>query len=236
MTLAAHAAALENDIKKLTQLKLAAHQLQEYQNRRDKLNEKLTALESPVLFLLALAKREPTSPQVGSPKTLRDAFAATKKLRNEFGANVEVLLGDDFPALMKTLEAVRKQIVDDAQSSWNAYAGPRMAALSKELLDALDRIDVFKKTVKRLRESQGPIDTLAGKSWVTELELDTFDQLVKQRNEVWEELKGGGAIPETVVDFLKRCNKGGVQLDALTPEIVNWLKNREILSCFRVIL
>lgn len=234
-TLAARAEPLIGDVEKLSQLKEAAHRLKEYQNRRDRLQHVLAGLQPPARFLALLAERGIDVAPAENTLIVDSAVAKSTALAERYVADPAVVLGSDFAALIKALTPAQELLVSRARTSWKDFAGPIARAVSKELLDALDRIDSFRKTVQRIRSHQGPIEQLAAKEWVEEAELDRFSSLVEQRTKAWDELESGGSIPDDIVEFLKQCNKGGARLDTLKGETVEWLRSRGILACFRIV-
>ncbi|XXX76047.1 hypothetical protein WMF30_51200 [Sorangium sp. So ce134] len=234
-TLAVRAESLVSDVQKLSQLKEAAHRLKEYQQRRERLQRVLAGLQPPARFVALLAERGIDIAPAAIPTSLGEVIAQATALAERYAADPAVVLGGDFPALLKTLTAAQEQLAWRARASWKDYSGPIARAVSKELLDALERIDSFRKTVQRIRSHQTVIEQLAAKDWVEQADLDRFSSLVEQRTMAWDELEAGGAIPDEIVEFLKQCNKGGARLDTVKSETVEWLRNRGIVACFRVV-
>ena len=233
--LATRAGLLRLEIQKLDLLQKAARDLKDYQSRGDKLQAALAKLAPPADFLALLAARGITVLAGASPAEV-PARALAAMLAERFATDPSVVLSAEFAALTKALAPAQEQLVMRARVSWKTYSAPLACAVSEELLDALDRIDAFRRTVERIRTPQVRIEQLAAKDWVTEAELDRFLSLLEERTRAWDELESGGAIPDGVVKFLKQCSKGGVRLDAENSGALDWLKTRGILGYFRIVL
>ncbi len=234
-TFAARANSLTIEIQKLDRLKNAAHDLKNYQSRLDKLGEALAKLSPPAEFLQLLAARGIAALPSASPAE-GTARALATTLARRFATDVSVVLSVEFAAFLKALTAAQEQLAAQARASWKSYSMPLAGSVSRELLDALQRIEAFRTTVQRIRRPQAEIDQLVAEEWVTETGLDRFDSLIEARAKAWDELEAGGAIPDGVVEFLKQCNRGGVRLDAVNDGALEWLKTRDILGCFRIVL
>jgi hypothetical protein len=232
-TLASRAQELTAALAGFASLKSVAQSLEALQKRQQMLRREQDRLR-PAVALLTAARARDVNVQFVTDGDLAKVLDVLSTLATAFSANPKIVVGDEFGATLQAVKKVVASVEAHARAVWTAQAAPVRDEVRGELLEALGRIPAWKGVVVRIQGLQAEIARLAGLPLVSVEQFDQFFRLAEERDSVWQGLRGDGGIPASVVEFLRACTREGVPLDALSPEVTAWLRERNILQHFRV--
>lgn len=205
-------------------------------NRFERVGEQLDQAASRLSPLLssfsALKESGIAEVTLPSAESLRDDAAAVLAL---FQADREAIL-DASRFKPKPFTDAVKSLADELQGAllqaWQTYAGTRVLATNRELLDVLERLPKFRSAVQRIRSLSEKIRQAQAILPTSKAQVEEFNRLVGQAERAWQEL-GGEQMPKEVLDFLKAAiSPAGSRLGFLTDTVRSWLTEHGIMSSF----
>jgi hypothetical protein len=152
-----------------------------------------------------------------------------------FKADREAIL-DSARFRLKPFVDRTREVADSLQTAlllaWQKYTSGLARGTNQELLDVLERLSKFKKTVQRIRALSEKARQAQAELPASKAEVEAFAGLIAQVEAAWQEL-GGGQTPPAVLEFLKAAiSSGGAQLTLLTPAVTKWLGENGLLATF----
>ena len=131
---------------------------------------------------------------------------------------------------MNTLLGVVRQQFRD---KWRAYCDDLSPAIQPEVLEVLGRLSSLQEMVGRLQRQRGVVDR--GRQTLPRTLRDVTEVLgaAKIVKMEWSRLAGDDLPPE-VLTFLRSVMTQGAALGALTPPVLAWLSDRQLLHLFRI--
>src|SRR5207253_10028046 len=116
--------------------------------------------------------------------------------------------------------------------AWQKHTNGLARGTNQELLDVLERLPKFRKTVQRIRSLSEKARQAQAELPASKAEVEAFAGLMGEVEAAWQEL-GGGQAPPAVLAFLKAAiSSGGAQLTLLTPAVTTWLSENGLLATF----
>jgi hypothetical protein len=151
--------------------------------------------------------------------------------------------GVDPQAALETVADIDRRVLvlvekleSGLQETWGTYARAKARSDNDDLLDVLERIPDFRKTVLRVRALRSQVHAQVLTVPRTPEMLDEFAKALSAIAEEWDAL-GSDAVPPKVIEFLRKAVAlGGAELDLVLtePAIVKWLTDRKLMASFRV--
>lgn len=184
--------------------------------------EALNASGIPVAF--SFAGNDQTRAKTAE---LKEGFANDPAFVDDPGFNIQF----DY---VKPLGGLADSIKTAALKAWQAHVDARRERVSSDILDALRAVHEYRTIVSIVYRAQQEIDRLAAalppNIALAEAELS---KLTQQQLEAWQQLTGG-ALPDSVILFLRASMGEGADLRLLTPEVIDWLNSRKLDGAFRI--
>lgn len=143
--------------------------------------------------------------------------------------------GDLFAAFRRELLALGESLRRSAASAWKRYADEHAPAAHADLFEIFRALPRYADATELIRRRSAQLRLLRDKPLPTAAEFNDFDQLASQLRQAWEEL-GSDDLPDEVLEFLRGtvAERGGAPLELATPTVLEWLRNRGMLTAFRV--
>jgi hypothetical protein len=120
--------------------------------------------------------------------------------------------------------------------AWQMHVRSLAQSQSDEVLNALQALPQFRRSISSIRQCRAEIQALAA-AVPQDLEgaIERINVLAQAQREAWAELTADG-IPAPVIGFLKACGSEGATLTALTAEVRTWLEERKLLGAFKILI
>jgi hypothetical protein len=231
--IAARAKELRVSIESLGALRDAADNLAELQHREENLQKELERLRLAARLVDDVRSRAPSLPSANSAE-IGKALDALASLADSFAVDPQSVIRPEFAPIYQALKKAVVAVDGHARQLWQLLAVPIRDEIKVELLQALARITAWRDVVAGIRALQTKLEQLAALPVVTREQFDEFFHASEERNRAWERLHGAKGIPTSVVEFFRACAKDGVQLDAVSTEITDWLREKDIIQYFKV--
>ena len=134
---------------------------------------------------------------------------------------------------LRELERLIKLMDRALDTAWQDHVRSLVPAGLDEQLVLLGGAGVMADQIQRMRELAHELVEAQSR---TAMDADTFRQvraLARELNDLWKTLSG---IPEDIRAFLAAASTDGAPIDALTPEVRNWLTEKGFFDSLRVVL
>ncbi len=141
-------------------------------------------------------------------------------------------LGNGF---WKPLKQLPKKLEAAFKSAWAGHVNNVLPSLDNEILSVLAQIPDLQQQVVDIQRHYQEAEVLSKQLPRDDSAFQCLDALVSLLTTQWQNLQGGG-IPNDVLDFLKDCADRGAGIEAMTPEILAWLKERGLLHSFKIVV
>lgn len=220
-------------IESFAALKDAADNLAELQQRQENLQKELDRLRVAARLVQEARSRAPSLPS-GNSAEVGKAIEALTALAESFAHDPQAVIRPEFGPIYQAIKKAVTAVDGHARQLWQVLTLPIRDEIKVELLQALARIAAWREVVARIRALQTKLEQLAALPLVTREQLEEFFRIADERNRAWAGLHGAKGIPASVVDFFRACAKDGVQLDAVSAEITDWLRDKNIIQYFKV--
>jgi hypothetical protein len=143
--------------------------------------------------------------------------------------------GDHFSAFRREFLALAESLRRSAANGWKRYADEHAPAARADLFEIFRALPRYADATESIRRRSVQLRLLRDKPLPTAEEFNDFNQLVSQLRQTWEELESDD-LPDQVVNFLRAAvaDRSGAPLELMTPTVLEWLRNRGMLTAFRV--
>ena len=217
--------------KEVTTLRMYAKDLKDFRTRQEQIRQALNEIK-PLVFALR-AFRERGIVDIETDQKTSQLLTEVAAIAAGFQADRGWLIGQQFN--LRSFQAKVKSLKDDLNEqlkrAWTAYCAQHLRGTNEELLGILVKIDTFRDAVQRI---QTLTKQLRGIEFPRDNEhFSQIDVKIAQLSQAWNSLRSD-EVPEDVVQFLKAAAIGGASIDRLTPEVMSWLVDREIVNSFCV--
>jgi hypothetical protein len=200
------------------------------------LDDARASIEQPLRFLDECRSHGITQ-ELPESTRIPVAWALVDAIRGQGNEPIlRVVDGDEAPRLRRALEAIARDIDQQARNSWTAYCTKNIPLPQPEIIQVLET--KFKGPTSQTIELRSLDRTLA--YYRSNVPLDrsgAAEDLIRklnQRAELWNSL-GLENIPPSVRKFIRACSAGGAPLSMLTAEVLDWLHEQNIAGSYRII-
>lgn len=203
---------------------------QQYQSRLTELREVANSLEIAYNAWRALQDNKLTPSQ--SVPGVEPALRSVNHLLAQLGQDKQVLLGEKFAVTVTNLRRAGGELGDAASAAWVKFCNASSPKAPPALLKVLERESGGASDVRSLREAGQILAKLRGSAITT----SNVTQACSLASEI-RRLEGPilkAQVPSVVMIFLELCANGQASLDALTPEVRDWLRDHNVLNAFLV--
>ena len=119
------------------------------------------------------------------------------------------------------------------KSAWTAHVDATVPTPARDQLDVFAQIPAFRAVTERLRELYAERKGLREALPTSDDDVGAPVDLADQIHAAWGQL--GGGAPEPVLDLLRQAaDGGGAPLDALTPDVRDWLDANGVTDALRI--
>lgn len=116
---------------------------------------------------------------------------------------------------------------------WEAHVDATVPTPAQDQLAVFAKIPAFRAVTAQLRELYARRKQLREALPTSDVDVQAAADLADRIHAAWGEL--GGGAPEPVLDLLRRAaDGGGAPLDALTPEVRDWLDANGVTDALRI--
>lgn len=227
--------ALAARITRYQTLKQQAHRAHTFETRASQLQKSAIGIVGAVAAIKSL---KATGIQVDFKLATKDQTRArTAQLQQGF-ANDPAFIDDPGFNLqyeyVVPLGGLADSVKTAALKAWQTHVAANRERVSSEILNALRAVPEYRPIVVTVQRCQDQIERLAGALPADAANADLqLYALTKEQREAWQRLTGG-ELPEGVISFLRSSMGEGAELRLLTPEVMEWLKSRNLESAFRI--
>ncbi|SEH06419.1 hypothetical protein [Candidatus Venteria ishoeyi] len=235
MGLLSKAESLRKEIQQLRALQENAQYVERFETRLENL--------SPVQKLQNLVLIYQTLKAKGVGISFDTNFATAiqiqlRKIKKRYQADPGMILatnktlGNNF---WTPLQQLPKKLQAALEKDWNSYVTSILPQFDTEILSVLAQIPDLQQQVVDIQRYYQEAEALSKQLPVDDSAFQHLDALVSLLTTKWKNLKGGG-IPADILHFLKECAGSGANIEAMTPEILAWLKERGLLHSFKIVV
>jgi len=115
---------------------------------------------------------------------------------------------------------------------WINYTRTLLPDINNDLLDVLDRLPSFSKSVMQIRQISAEIVEFKDNLPLSEKQIDKFNKLADRMKSVWDGIE---AVSPDILNFLQNAvSSSGAPIDLLTDEVKEWLDKNKIKTSFKI--
>ena len=132
------------------------------------------------------------------------------------------------------LKNIESEIRDRLQKQWQDFIENKKPSINMEQLNVLEQIPDLSNVVYKLKEKLEQLDELKDE---LPLEEDDFKLVISSSSEMDQLLKqlSSSNIPDSVSNFLRKAGTiEGIDLAEITTEILDWLKENNLIHLCQV--
>ena len=145
----------------------------------------------------------------------------------------DITKGRDFTTLKNGLEKLASDMVEMAATSWKSYVVREQPAVDQAQLGQYRRSHAV--AVREIEDLVTSTKRLARKPPLNEEDMSLLETKWERIRELVRSLPKASTEP-AVNTFIDAANeRGGAELDLLTPEVLQWLMEEGMLDKFRII-
>jgi len=130
-------------------------------------------------------------------------------------------------------DTIQRELTTILQKQWEEYIDENKPNINKETLDAFEQIPDFKRIVSLLKEKLELLE-----EYKTSLPTDSnkFKLVISTSEEMKSliEKLDSKNIPDAIKNFLNKAGNIGVDLSEITTEILDWLKENNLIHLCQV--
>ncbi|GGS37493.1 hypothetical protein [Deinococcus knuensis] len=138
-----------------------------------------------------------------------------------------------FTAATESMQGFANLFRQRLRDLWRAYCDELSPTVQQEVLDVLGRLSAFQETARDLAKQRAVIERGRKTLPRTIREVNEVRSAAKIASKEWTQLAGGDLPPE-VLTFLRSVMTTGAALNALTPDVLAWLNERQLTHLFRI--
>lgn len=154
-------------------------------------------------------------------------------LLTAYKLDASVVKEDLYSNATQNFEAHMNAFEQGLKDTWRKYCDSLAPGVQDEVLNVLGRLSSLRDPVKRLQSQRDAIEK--GRRTLPQSTQDVAQvrSAAKIVTMEWSRLAGDG-LPPAVLTFLKGVMTNGATLDTLTPEVLAWLRERQLQHLFRI--
>jgi len=220
------------NLKQLIQKENKAETFENFLNKLEPTEEKLTSFEGTLDFLIRH--------QIPVEMDLSLIYSLAQRindLKERYKDDHDVIT-DPFPGedsrhiLFQPLNQIPENVSKTLEESWKNWASKQLPNINKNFLNILAGITTLRQPVTTLQDFQDQVEVLCNSLPTSDQDLERLKELGKSIEGIWVELKG---IPGDVISFLRNASDPlGADLEMLTPEVKTWLKDHQLLQNLKI--
>lgn len=139
----------------------------------------------------------------------------------------EIIETNDFFTKIK-LNNIENEVKNYLKTQWNSFVDSKKPNINIEQLNVLEKIPDLSQVVSDLKEKLEIIHELRQE---LPTQSDRFELVIRTTSEMKTLLEklSSNDIPDAVIHFLKKAIEG-INLSEITPEILAWLKENNLIN------
>ena len=212
-------------------LQKSSNESKRFIERSEKL-KKITKEIEQIVFIVELFRREGFDVDVTN--LLSYAHSLFEKLKRKWEEDKHSIIeAHDFFNKVR-FNKIEQEIKVELEEQWKEFISKNRPSLNKEQLDGLVNIPDLKGVVIELREHLKTLNSLSDIFPNQEADFKYVISVTDKMKELWSQLDSKN-IPEEMMSFVKRAGTiEGVNLEEITPEIITWLKDNNLIHLCQV--
>ena len=212
-------------------LQKSSNESKRFIERSEKL-KKITKEIEQIVFIVELFRREGFDVDVTN--LLSYAHSLFEKLKRKWEEDKHSIIeAHDFFNKVR-FNKIEQEIKVELEEQWKEFISKNRPSLNKEQLDGLVNIPDLKGVVIELREHLKTLNSLLDTFPNQEADFKYVISITDKMKELWSQLDSKN-IPEEMMSFVKRAGTiEGVNLEEITPEIITWLKDNNLIHLCQV--
>ena len=212
-------------------LQKSSNESKRFIERSEKL-KKITKEIEQIVSIVKLFRREGFDVDVTN--LLSYAHSLFEKLKRKWEEDKHSIIeAHDFFNKVR-FNKIEQEIKVELEEQWKEFISKNRPSLNKEQLDGLVNIPDLKGVVIELREHLKTLNSLLDTFPNQEADFKYVISITDQMKELWSQLDSKN-IPEEMMSFVKRAGTiEGVNLEEITPEIITWLKDNNLIHLCQV--
>ena len=222
---------LSRKIPELKKLQDEKQWLDKYAAFRTKLEDLTTALEGLAGIADELRKKgwEVTGFKVAAQGMLTETRKVIAAFGNDKSSSIAPQTSQTF---WTPLEAMPKKICNVLEKEWKNYVESKIPSDQTDILEILSKVQGFSDQTTTVHGLFSKMRSLGGQL-PKKGDFELLDTLANQVQQAWESLDVDG-LPPTVLDFLKKAHTNGFSLADLNDDVLNWLKEKNLLGQYAI--
>jgi len=212
-------------------LQKSSNESKRFIERSEKL-KKITKEIEQIVFIVELFRREGFDVDVTN--LLSYAHSLFEKLKRKWEEDKHSIIeAHDFFNKVR-FNKIEQEIKVELEEQWKEFISKNRPSLNKEQLDGLVNIPDLKGVVIELREHLKTLNSLSDTFPNQDANFQYVISITDKMKELWNQLDSKN-IPEEMMSFVKRAGTiEGVNLEEITPEIITWLKDNNLIHLCQV--
>ena len=214
-------------------LQTYATNLQGFQSRQEQIKQAVDGTLPLVQSLRAFRKKGIANLDLTQKAEILLTFIAN--VEEKFQADPQWIIDNENfnkKNFTSRIEQLQKALEEQLSQAWRRYRNQNRPSTNNEILNLLDKVSAFKRTVQRIRSLDLQIRESNSIPQSSE-DFDKVDGLIEELKQCWEGLNSD-EVPEAVLRFLRVAANEGATLGLLTPEVKDWLTKHRLIDSLRI--
>ena len=224
---------LAERIHEFQELEKAAGECDRFETRADQLDQLSSKLDTSVWSVTLLKNCEIDVAVNVSAGGLLATAAEMKRLVETDRASAVSDTSGFGPRFKRPLDDVCAKTEAAAADAWRRHVDATWPRVNQEMMHVLRRVKGFAGSVSTVLDLDGKRERYRAMAPRCEEDIRQYRAAVEALQDALRSL-GSDDLPDHVVRFMRRAGTGGLPLDELTTETVDWLKAHDLLGQFVV--
>lgn len=222
---------LGKNIPKLKRLQDEKHRLEEYTAHKDVLLGVTQRLGLLADIAHELQKRGVVV--TGLKTSILGLRKHAQKIDTAFRDDKTVVIAPETAeSFWHPLKKMPQKVERELEKVWRKYVESKIPAGQTEILSILSRVQGFAGQAATVNSHRNAMRNL-GNQLPQQDDFKTLDDLADQVEQAWKALNGDG-LPPAVLNFLKKAHLHGISLADLDEEVLEWLRQQDLLNKYIV--
>jgi DNA repair exonuclease SbcCD ATPase subunit len=168
----------------------------------------------------------------GRPRTSSQLRAKPEALSQQLDKQIDNIADNQQwdAGMLQPLTQFYKKLEVWTTETWQSLVDKRVEPVKDEVLDQFERLG-FDSRVRAIRTARDRIRELRGDLPETD---DALKVIIDQNDGIAKELGALDSIPAPVRVFIAKASKKEAELDDLTSEVRDWLRDNNMLKMIRI--
>lgn len=212
-------------------LQTSSNERKRFIERGEKL-KKITKEIEQIVFIVELFRRQGF--EVDVENLLAYAYSLFEKLKVKWEEDKHSIIDAHEFFNKVRFNKIEQEVQSKLEEQWQEFISKNRPSLNMEQLDSLVNIPDLKGVVIELREHLKTLNSLPDTFPNQDANFQYVISITDKMKELWNQLDSKN-IPEEMMRFVKRAGKSeGVNLEEVTPEIIIWLKENNLIHLCQV--